>query len=338
MAVAAPLVSGLKHSAYVAGKYSLHRTIVGRGPTPVPIINFPTQQWPILNTLAAARVTEAWFKKLTVIITQDGVDHRVSHGLSVVAKTTVCRHFQRCTEDVAERCGAQGTFENNSMARMVVSTSSSDFFAVCMTQSDVQCDMKGIVIAEGDVLTLCVRLFSELLQQRYALPLPPSSDSILAQHAHGLLGDNIQLVNHIAGGHRSQEFQDLILPQAEGAIAAFGHAMALTAARAAGVPEDLLEIYTLGVVDLDPAWYLEHVNLGKMQLLRSKVSLMRRALPRLNEYLDALGVADYVRAPLVSDEMLKASLENLPTYTTPHGGQKLLHRASNGADMHLAKL
>ncbi|KAI0035653.1 acyl-CoA oxidase [Vararia minispora EC-137] len=309
MAVAAPFVSGLKHSAYVAGKYSFHRTIVGKGTAPMPIINFPTQQWPIMYTLAAARVAEAWFRELTTIVAKPSIDHR----------TTICRQFQRCTEDVAERCGAQGTFESNSMARMVS-------------------DLKGVVIAEGDVLALCIRLFSELLQERYALPLPPSSDSLLAQHAQSLLNDNIQLVGSISGGHRSQEFQDLILPQAEGAIAAFGHAMALSAARSAHVPEDLLDIYMLGVVDLDPSWYLQHANFDKMLLLRRKASLMHRTLPRLNQYLDELEVADYVRAPIISDGSLKEHMAALPTYTTPHEEGKPLFVNSAEVDMHVAKL
>ncbi|KAH0828679.1 acyl-CoA oxidase [Lanmaoa asiatica] len=116
MTVAAPSIPALKAISFIAGKYSMHRSFTGKGAVPIPIISFRTQQWPVLHAVA---------------ITNESVDPRVRHGLAVIAKATISRHVQRCTSEVSERCGAQGTFENNFMAHF-------------------ENDCKGIVIAEGD--------------------------------------------------------------------------------------------------------------------------------------------------------------------------------------------
>ncbi|VDC07086.1 unnamed protein product [Peniophora sp. CBMAI 1063] len=298
MAIAGPVLQSIKHVAYIGGQYSLHRTIVGRGPVPTPIISFPTQQWPIMSAVAVANVLEAWYKDMIDIVVDDNMDPRVRHGVSIVVKTTVYRHFQKCAETISERCGAQGTFENNFIARAI-------------------CDCKGGVIAEGDILTLCIRLFCEMLVKRYTVPLPAVKDSMLAHHAQSVLDEATTLARNLSGGHHSQEFQSLILPQAESSIAAFGHAMAYRSARDAGVPQYMLDIYALGVVDLDASWYLQHANIGKTELLTRRADAMRTALPFLHSDLQKLGVHNHVNAPIVSEAQLKGSLDRLPTYSGP---------------------
>ena len=44
----------------------------------------------------------------------------------------------------------------------------------------IQNDGKGVIIAEGDVLTLCIRLFSELLQGHFEIALPDPSATVSA--------------------------------------------------------------------------------------------------------------------------------------------------------------
>ncbi|VDB94435.1 unnamed protein product [Peniophora sp. CBMAI 1063] len=295
MAVAAPFLVALKHTAYIGGRYSLFRTVAGRNPSPIPIITFPTQQWAILSAVATANVLDAWFKAMIRLVVDKSIDPRVRHGLSVVVKTTTMRHFLRCAVEVSERCGAQGTFESNFMARAI-------------------CDCKGLIIAEGDVLTLCIRLFSELLLKRYSLPLPPSADSLLAKHAQSVLQDATELAQKCSGGHRGQEFQYLILPQAESSIAAFGHALAYAAAREAGVPQYMLDLYELAVMELDTVWYSQHAGVTKLEHLKRRAAAMDRALPTLQSDLEELGVEDCVQASIVGEEKLKQTIELLPTY------------------------
>lgn len=120
MAVPAPWISALKAVAYIGGRYSMHRCLLGKGNEPIPILTFRTQQWPIAHATAVGMVMANWFPKYVQEAMERTPDHRVRHAMSVILKTTVCRHFQRCIPEVAERCGAQGTFEHNYMARIEV--------------------------------------------------------------------------------------------------------------------------------------------------------------------------------------------------------------------------
>lgn len=120
LGVCGPFIQAIKQAAYIGGTYSRYRTVLRKGSSPIPIISFPTQQWPILQATAISFVAEAWFKATAGLMNDSQIDSRVRHGLAVTVKATVVRHFQRCLEDVAERCGALGTFEDNYMAGIMV--------------------------------------------------------------------------------------------------------------------------------------------------------------------------------------------------------------------------
>ncbi|KAG9311440.1 acyl-CoA oxidase [Chiua virens] len=303
MTVLAPAIPSLKAMAFIAGKYSMHRCITGKASERIPIISFRTQQWPILHAVSVSLVMDNWYSVAIGQITEDpSLDPRVRHGLSVVVKTTLARHASRCVSEISERCGAQGTFENNFMARF-------------------ENDLKGAVISEGDILTLCIRLFSELLQQRYQLPLPDLSESLLARHAVSLFEENKALLQTMPEGHRSQAFNARIFPQSEYAIEAMGHAMAYSAALQKGLPKSILDIYECAVIRRDPAWYVEQGGLTRYDLRVREDEAVTRALPHLATFLDGLGIEEYVSAPIVSDAALKAYYGKLPVFkgnTTPN--------------------
>jgi len=120
MAVPAPWISAIKAVAYIGGRYSMHRSLLGKNNDPTPIMSFRTQQWPIAHATAVGMVMANWFPVAVRQAMENTSDPRVRHAMSVIIKTTVCRHFQRCVPEVAERCGAQGTFEHNYMARIEV--------------------------------------------------------------------------------------------------------------------------------------------------------------------------------------------------------------------------
>lgn len=124
LVVAAPWISALKAAAYIGGRYSIHRCILGKNNKPTPIISFRTQQWPILHATAAAMVLDIWYPAAIEATMDRSVHHNIRHAFAVIAKTTICRHFQRCIPEVSERCGAQGTFEHNYMAKIEVSSPS----------------------------------------------------------------------------------------------------------------------------------------------------------------------------------------------------------------------
>ncbi|KAF9240048.1 acyl-CoA oxidase [Melanogaster broomeanus] len=296
MAVTAPWITSIRAAAFIAGKYSMHRSLQGKGIEPIPIISFRTQQWPIAHAIAVGLVMNNWYPTVAMHTMDKTLDHRVLHGLAVIAKTTACRHFQRCIPEVAERCGAQGTFEHNYMAR-------------------IDNDGKGVIIAEGDVLTLCIRLFSELLLERYRIPLPDASESLLAQHAVSLLEENKELLKQLRGGHRSEAFGNLILPQAEPAIEAIGHAMAYSAGLRSGLPRPILDIYECAVIRRDPAWYSENAGLTRIDQRIREDEAVTSVIPNLETYLDDLNIEEYVSAPIVSDEAWKAYYGAMPVFT-----------------------
>jgi len=120
MAVPAPWISALKAVAYIGGRYSMHRSLLGKSNNPIPIMSFRTQQWPIAHATAVGMVMANWFLVVVRQAMENTSDPRVRHAMSVIIKTMVCRNFQRCVPEVAERCGAQGTFEHNYMARIEV--------------------------------------------------------------------------------------------------------------------------------------------------------------------------------------------------------------------------
>lgn len=166
----------------------------------------------------------------------------------------------------------------------------------------LQLDNRGISIAEGDVLVLCIRLFSEALQGRYALPQPSHADTLLSQHSSHIFSMSRKLLASFPNGHRDQNFSNLILPQSEPAIAALGHAIAYSRALDEGVPQPLLDLFECAVIKMDPAWYVEHAGITGEILREMEDKAARVALPGLKDYVDGLRVRPWVTAPIVSDD------------------------------------
>jgi acyl-CoA oxidase len=115
-AVAGPCVSGLKHTAYIGGTYSLRRKVAPRGKK-ISIFTFPTQQWPVLHSVASACVLEAWYREVAPIFADPNLALPIKHGMAVLVKATALHEAVECTHEMAERCGAQGTFDTNFLAR-----------------------------------------------------------------------------------------------------------------------------------------------------------------------------------------------------------------------------
>ncbi|KAF8262180.1 hypothetical protein EI94DRAFT_1809183 [Lactarius quietus] len=161
--------------------------------------------------------------------------HPIKHSLDVLVKATVIRQSMECAHKMAERCGAQGTFDTNYIARH-------------------KADLNSVIIAEGDVLALYIRLWGELVLGRYMLPIPASKDSLLTKHAHGLLEEARQTLHRLPGGHHSEAAEYELLPKAERAIIAQGHACTYSTSRHAGVSQVLLDLYECAAIHCNQAW------------------------------------------------------------------------------------
>jgi acyl-CoA oxidase len=165
------------------------------------------------------------------------------------------------------------------------------------------------------VLTLCIRLFSELLLQRYHVPLPDTEESLLAWHANSLLHENIQLLKTLKVDHRSDSFNSLILPQSQNVIEAIGHALAYSSALKANIPQPILDVYECAIIRQDPAWYSEEAGLSRMKQRIREDAAVSSMLPELATYISQLNIEKYVSAPIVSDAAWKEYLESLPVHS-----------------------
>lgn len=137
MSLTMKYVPDLRQAAYIAGRYSQRRTVTGPRGQKVRIVEFRTQQRPILHAIAQAAVFEAGAKYCAKLFTE-AEDHRVKHGVAAAFKAGVTCMAQESLVQLADRCGAQGLFEHNGIVR-------------------AQMDMRGNSIAEGDVLALSIR-------------------------------------------------------------------------------------------------------------------------------------------------------------------------------------
>jgi acyl-CoA oxidase len=112
--VALPFIQGLKQISFIAGKYSIIRR-VGVGKGTAPIISFATQQIPVLQATATSYIMDAWWPDQVQLVRSKSVPFELRHAAATIFKTTVVRHALRLTSLLSERCGAQGTFEQNVM-------------------------------------------------------------------------------------------------------------------------------------------------------------------------------------------------------------------------------
>ena len=159
-----------------------------------------------------------------------------------------------------------------------------------------------MAIAEGDILVLCIRLFSEVLLGRYTLPEPMHSSTLLAKHASGVFSKASEILAGLPLGHRDAGFNRLILPRSQLAITALGHALCYSAALDAKVPRPLLDIFELFVIQLDEGWYIENAGFTQGKKAQLEDQAVNAALPHVKEYVDALDMRKYANVPIQSDK------------------------------------
>lgn len=137
LALSVVMIPVMKRAVYVAGKYSFHRVVRGAKGIPTQIISFRTQQAPVLHTLAQITVFEAYSWDIIRRFMDAKLTPAVRHGLAASFKATLTQATQSSLFNLAERCGAQGLFEYNHII-------------------EGQLETRGISIAEGDTLVLCI--------------------------------------------------------------------------------------------------------------------------------------------------------------------------------------
>ncbi|OJT05089.1 Acyl-coenzyme A oxidase 2, peroxisomal [Trametes pubescens] len=293
MAIGCVPLSSMQACATIGAMYSLRRKI-GSPTKPVPVLAFRTQHGPILTVTASAYVTQALQRWGIAQFCDKTLDPRVRHGIAAVFKSVMVQLSQQGSMHVSERCGAQGLFAHNQMTR-------------------VHSEIRGLAIAEGDVLVLSIRLINELLLGRYALPPSTNPDSLLARHEIALFAE-LRAIAAESPNHRSEEVSRRVLPRCQPMMEAIGHRMAYDAAVAQGVRPALVDLFVANALQFDAAWYAECAGVGRAQMQAMQESAMDRVLPILGELVAEMDVFAYVSAPIVSDERWGAFVEGLATF------------------------
>ncbi|KAK9238581.1 acyl-CoA dehydrogenase/oxidase C-terminal, partial [Lipomyces kononenkoae] len=295
LALSTTLIPILKRAVFVAGKYSFRRRVRGSGKDPKPIIFFRTQQRPILHTLSQIAVYECYAQWSIRGFTDVRLDYRVRHGIATAFKAVVTQAAQGSLFALAERCGAQGLFEYNNII-------------------ESQLEARGISIAEGDTLALCIRLASELLIGRYSMPEPKDSSCMLAKYEDGIYRFCRTILKSLHDGHRSDDYNSQILPHCQVLVEAIGHRMAYESARDSGIDKDLLALYEAGVLVRAPAGYVESACLDIKSQFECEANAMDSILPRLDQLLDETGAGPYCTAPIITDEDWLSFVDGLQGY------------------------
>jgi acyl-CoA oxidase len=164
-------------------------------------------------------------------------------------------------------------------------------------------------------------LASELLLGRYALEPPRYPDSFLARHESGLFSE-LRAALAAAPGHRSATYDIEVLPRSLPLVLAIGHRIAYDAARAAHVDAPLLDLFEVSAVLQDEAWYVECLGISRADLRRREAHALEAVFARLEEYLVRMDVAQFIVAPIVSDEKWKQFFGTLPTLSESRGADE----------------
>ncbi|PHH71303.1 hypothetical protein CDD80_5365 [Ophiocordyceps camponoti-rufipedis] len=275
----------LRLSGYLLGRYSQRRLVSqGKEEERVSIVAFSTQHTPILTALTTASVLQA-FADDTWQRFRVAKDGRLKSALACIYKQTATHSGRQLMEEMIDRCGWRGLFAHNLVIEMASA-------------------MRGNAIAEGDILVLCIRLASELLLGRYAIPEAADPKSLLARHETGVWKEASEILADIhARGetHRSQTFNVRILPRARSLIQAIGDRMSYEAAVLSDdVSPAMLDLYEMTCVLGDTSWYVENLGLTRAELQARHASAVKRLLPRLNEMLEATGADVWATAPMLS--------------------------------------
>ncbi|KAF7360802.1 Acyl-CoA dehydrogenase NM domain-like protein [Mycena venus] len=296
LALTSIAIPGLAIASHIALQYSLRRLVRGNDGDIIPIFNFRTQQTPILTTIAQAFVLRAFHQQAVRHFVDDGLSPFVQHGIATCFKAVVVRDTLGSHSTLSERCGAQGLFGYN---RLIVHHD----------------EMRGVAIAEGDVLVLSIRqrdfeliplatyvpegLATELLLEKYSLPPPENFSSLLALHEDGLL-TKYKSVTTNDGGHRSAKFGSHVIPHCERIVRAIGYRMAYDAAVSAKVPQGLIDLFVCNVVKADLGWYIQNQLLSSDELEAMEDSAIQMSLPHVEKWVAEMEVEPYVASPIIS--------------------------------------
>ncbi|KAH6605375.1 Acyl-CoA dehydrogenase/oxidase [Trichoderma cornu-damae] len=297
-------ISSIKVASSIVAAYSRRRLVTAPDMTKVPIFQFSTQHRPILRAVASGAILETFARWTIEEYTNKRQTQSIRHALATIFKATATRESQVLVE-MLERCGWQGLFSYNQISELALA-------------------LQGNSIAEGDALVLCIRLASEVLGGKYSLPKAKDPTSAMARHEYGLFREAGNAISGLGGydAHRSQAFDNHILPRCRLMIEAVGHRMAYEAAQAAGIDEAVLLLYERLCMSADLSWYTENGITTRSSFFASVDEAYEAALPVLLRMLDEQEprLRGYISAPIASAESWDSFLPGLQTFGSKADG------------------
>ncbi|KAH9477756.1 Peroxisomal acyl-coenzyme A oxidase 3 [Psilocybe cubensis] len=294
LSMGALCLSVMRMSSYIGGKYSLRRTVIDPVTgLPRPIIAFSTQSQPVLTALSQTFVMEKMAKHCHGLFTAK-TELYEKHFIAAVFKTTISRFAQSIPLILSERCGVQGLYEANQL-------------------SVLHSDIRGAVIAEGDVLAISIRFAIEVLLGTRTPPKHDDANSLLSRHEISLIKNLQDNLLSTVSSSRDPKIAGRLLPACQPLLEAIGHRMAYEIAVKEGIDKDILELFLASVIKLDQAWYSENAGITRDQQNKMEADAAERLLPRLEDFIEALDTKEYITAPIVSDESWNQFVDSLET-------------------------
>lgn len=168
-----------------------------------------------------------------------------------------------------------------------------------------------LIIAKANSID-SIGLASELLLGRYQLPAARYPDSLLAQHELGVFKYLRDLLVEIGGKHRSEEFNQRVLPQSLRLAEAIGSRMAYEAAKDAGIDPLILQLFEAGSINQDLAWYIEAGILTQKQALDAESATLTALYPHLDQLLEHSGAKPYAYAAITTEDKWEEFVRTLP--------------------------
>lgn len=118
----------------------------------------------------------------------------------------------------------------------------------------------------------------------------------------------------IGSDHRSEEFNQTLLPRCIPLVVAIGQRMAYEAALDAHVEPELVAVYEASAVLQDLAWYVENGLTTRGTAMAREVDAFNKAFVILDKVLDKNGCEPYIHTPILSSSAWANWVASLPLH------------------------
>lgn len=146
------------------------------------------------------------------------------------------------------------------------------------------------------------------------MPATEHPESLLSQHEQGLLQEAQLALASLDRNHRSESFNQEVIPRCRPIVEAIGHRLAYDAAVKAGVQPALLTLYECHVVGKDVGWYIENGLITRAELRSRETTAANSLQAEIPNLLRDLEVEEYALAPIISAKAWEQFVSRLPSF------------------------